>query len=98
MTVDRTFLYCCSDQEVGSLVIISMCTSLQAIGDSGMAYQCFKLAVTINNDHAEAYNNIGVLEWKRDKGEQVCTWGREGGVEEGVEGKVDGWRERWRMK
>ena len=36
-----------------------------------MAYRCFKLAVTLNNDHAEAYNNIGVLEFKKDKGEQV---------------------------
>lgn len=36
-----------------------------------MAYRCFKLAVTANNDHAEAYNNIGVLEWRRGRGEQV---------------------------
>jgi len=36
-----------------------------------MAYRCFKLAVTVNNDHAEAYNNIGVLEYKKDNEEQV---------------------------
>ena len=44
---------------------------MQAIGDTNMAYRCFKLAVTANNDHAEAYNNIGVLEWRKGRGEQV---------------------------
>ena len=42
-----------------------------------MAYRCFKLAVTVNNDHAEAYNNIGVLEWRRGRGEQVRGVGGE---------------------
>ena len=36
-----------------------------------MAYRCFKLAISANNDHAEAYNNLGVLEWRKGKGEQV---------------------------
>ena len=36
-----------------------------------MAYRCFKLALSTNNDHAEAYNNLGVLEWRRGRGEQV---------------------------
>ncbi len=44
---------------------------IQAVGDTSMAYRCFKLAVTANNDHAEAYNNIGVLEWRKGRGEQV---------------------------
>jgi len=39
-----------------------------------MAYQCFKLALAAKNDHAEAYNNLGVLEWKRGREEQVCGW------------------------
>ena len=51
-----------------------------------MAYRCFKLAVTTNNDHAEAYNNIGVLEWRRGRGEQVSMgWGA--GVQEWRRGK-----------
>ena len=29
------------------------------IGDVNLAYQCFRLALTANNDHAESYNNIG---------------------------------------
>ena len=45
-----------------------------------LAYQCFKLCVTFNNGHAEAYNNLGVLEWKRGRGEQVSEGGREGGA------------------
>lgn len=43
------------------------------VGDSGMAYQCFKLALASNNDHAEAYNNLGVLEWRRGRGEQALA-------------------------
>ena len=30
-----------------------------------MAYQCFRLALATNNDHAESYNNLGVLEYRR---------------------------------
>ena len=29
------------------------------IGDVNLAYQCFRLSLTANNDHAESYNNIG---------------------------------------
>lgn len=36
-----------------------------------MAERCFQLAVTANNDHAEAYNNMGVLEWRKGRGEHV---------------------------
>ncbi|KAG1674550.1 Tetratricopeptide repeat protein 8 [Nymphon striatum] len=32
------------------------------IGDSNLAYQSFRLALAANNEHAEAYNNLGVLE------------------------------------
>lgn len=41
-----------------------------------MAYQCFKLALAFNNDHAEAYNNLAVLELRKGRVEQVrlmCT-------------------------
>ncbi|XP_003383822.3 PREDICTED: tetratricopeptide repeat protein 8-like [Amphimedon queenslandica] len=39
-------------------------------GDTKLAYQCFKLAITHDNNHAEAYNNLGVLEWQNKKGEK----------------------------
>lgn len=42
------------------------------MGDNILAYQCFKLAVTNDNNHTEAYNNLGVLEWYNDRKEQVC--------------------------
>lgn len=35
------------------------------VGDTNLAYQNFRLALSHNNDHAEAYNNLGVLEVKR---------------------------------
>ncbi|KAK6998140.1 tetratricopeptide repeat protein 8 [Biomphalaria glabrata] len=36
------------------------------ICDIKLAYQCFRLALSHNNDHAEAYNNLGVLEMKKN--------------------------------
>ncbi len=42
-----------------------------AIGDIGLAYQTFKIAVSVNPSHAESYNNLGVLELKRGSFEQA---------------------------
>lgn len=33
-----------------------------ATGDKQLAIQCFKLALVANNEHAESYNNLGVIE------------------------------------
>lgn len=46
---------------------------LQGIGDLTLAYQCFKLTLAFNNDHAEAYNNLSVLELRKGRIEQVRT-------------------------
>lgn len=35
------------------------------IGDTNLSYQAFRLALSNNNDHAEAYNNLGVLEMRK---------------------------------
>lgn len=35
------------------------------LGDVNLAYQCFSLALTNNHSHAEAFNNLGVLEMRR---------------------------------
>ncbi len=43
----------------------------QGIGDMNLAYQCNRLALTSNNDHPEAYNNLGVLEMRKGHVEQV---------------------------
>uniref|UniRef100_A0A8C9XZL9 Tetratricopeptide repeat domain 8 n=1 Tax=Sander lucioperca TaxID=283035 RepID=A0A8C9XZL9_SANLU len=40
------------------------------IGDLTLAHQCFKLALAFNNDHAEAYNNLAVLELRKGHIEQ----------------------------
>uniref|UniRef100_A0A3Q3L4B1 Tetratricopeptide repeat domain 8 n=1 Tax=Mastacembelus armatus TaxID=205130 RepID=A0A3Q3L4B1_9TELE len=41
------------------------------IGDLTLAYQCFKLALAFNNNHAEAYNNLAVLELRKGRLEQI---------------------------
>eukprot|EP00075_Anas_platyrhynchos_P025050 XP_027314303.1 tetratricopeptide repeat protein 8 isoform X2 [Anas platyrhynchos] len=41
------------------------------IGDLNLAYQCFKLTLVNNNDHAEAYNNLAVLEMQKGHIEQA---------------------------
>lgn len=38
-----------------------------ALGDLGLAYQAFKVSVSINPNHAEGLNNLAVLEMKREK-------------------------------
>ncbi|KAL3874396.1 hypothetical protein ACJMK2_037419 [Sinanodonta woodiana] len=37
----------------------------EGIGDMTLAYQCFRLTLANNNDHPEAYNNLGVLELRK---------------------------------
>lgn len=41
------------------------------IGDLTLAYQCFKLAIFIDPHHAEAYNNLAVLEYRKGSDEQA---------------------------
>lgn len=38
-----------------------------ALGDLGLAYQAFKVAVSVDPAHGEALNNIAVLEMRRQK-------------------------------
>lgn len=33
------------------------------IGDLNLAYQAFKIAISINSNHAESFNNLGVNNW-----------------------------------
>ena len=46
---------------------------VQGIGDTGLGQQCFRLTLASNNDHAEAYNNLGVLELRKGHVDQVRT-------------------------
>ncbi|XP_031211501.1 tetratricopeptide repeat protein 8 isoform X2 [Mastomys coucha] len=41
------------------------------IGDTNLAHQCFRLALVHNNHHAEAYNNLAVLEMRKGHTEQA---------------------------
>ena len=36
-----------------------------SIGDLQLAYQCFKIAISSNPNHAESFNNLGVLELRK---------------------------------
>lgn len=51
------------------LIVLFVCW--QGIGDSGLAYQCFRLALAADNNHAEAYNNLGVIEMRKGRIEMV---------------------------
>lgn len=57
---DRALSLACDDNmadvwyNIGQIAI--------GIGDLGLAYQAFKVAVSVDNNHAEAYNNLGVGE------------------------------------
>lgn len=41
------------------------------VGDLNLAYQSFKVAVSIDNTHAESYNNLGVLELRQENIEEA---------------------------
>jgi len=41
------------------------------VGDNSLAYQCFRLCLSYNNDCAEAYNNLGVLEMAHNRNDLV---------------------------
>jgi tetratricopeptide repeat protein 8 len=41
------------------------------IGDLSWAQQCFRLAAALDPGHAEALNNLGVLQLKRRQPQQV---------------------------
>ncbi len=37
------------------------------VGDSSLAYQCFRLSLVHNNENPEAYNNLGILEMAHNR-------------------------------
>ena len=43
------------------------------IGDLGLAYQAFKITVSVDSNHAEAFNNLGVLEFKKGNIDQALS-------------------------
>jgi tetratricopeptide repeat protein 8 len=43
------------------------------IGDLGLAYQCFKVAVSVDPSHAESYNNLGVLDYRKGNDDAAKT-------------------------
>ena len=41
------------------------------VGDLGLAYQSFKIAISVDASHAESYNNLGVLELRKGNIDQA---------------------------
>lgn len=39
----------------------------QGVGDTRLAGQCLRLAISADSSHAPAYNNLGVLELRRGR-------------------------------
>ncbi|KAG2451608.1 hypothetical protein HYH02_003389 [Chlamydomonas schloesseri] len=48
------------------------------IGDLALAYQAFKIAISINPNHAEALNNLGVLEYRKGNDDSAAALFRSG--------------------
>ena len=44
------------------------------IGDLNLGYQAFQLALISDNNHAEAYNNLAILEIRKGKAEQARAY------------------------
>ena len=43
------------------------CFQFQGVGDTRLAGQCLRLAISADSTHAPAYNNLGVLELRRGR-------------------------------
>ncbi|GAX76630.1 hypothetical protein CEUSTIGMA_g4076.t1 [Chlamydomonas eustigma] len=48
------------------------------IGDPTLAYQCLKIAISVCPSHAEAYNNLGVLEYRKGNDDLAKSFFRVG--------------------
>jgi tetratricopeptide repeat protein 8 len=48
------------------------------IGDLTLAYQCLKIAISVCPTHAEAFNNLGVLEGRKENHDQARAFFRVG--------------------
>ncbi|GLC45301.1 hypothetical protein PLESTB_000307000 [Pleodorina starrii] len=48
------------------------------IGDLALAHQAFKIAISLNPNHAEALNNLGVLEYRKGNDESAAALFRSG--------------------
>lgn len=43
------------------------------LGDKNLGYQCLRVAVSLNSSHAEALNNLGVLEFQKGNGDAALA-------------------------
>lgn len=60
-----------ADDETMSDVWYNIGQVAVGIGDVGLAYQAFKITVSIDSNHAEAFNNLGILELRKGNIDQA---------------------------
>lgn len=58
-------------QSEGPRLLVTVCQVAIGVGDLGLAYQAFKIAISVEPNHAESYNNIAVLELRKGNVEQA---------------------------
>ena len=51
----------------------NICHMGLAICDAILAYQCFRLSLSADGNHAESFNNLGVLELRKGNVDQVTV-------------------------
>ena len=61
---ERALLFSDSDETTAE-IWYNIAHIVIGVGDKQLATQCLRLALVANNDHSEAYNNLGVIEANR---------------------------------
>lgn len=60
-----------ADDEITAEVMYNVGVISVNIGDLALAFQAFKVALSLNEDHAEAYNNLGILLLRQKKADDA---------------------------
>ena len=60
-----------ADKETLAEVYYNIAHVATCIGDLQLGYQCLKIAISSNQNHAESFNNLGVLELRKGDSEQA---------------------------
>ena len=69
--LERALALSAGDDEAAAEVWYNVGHVALSIGDASLAHQCLRLALAANNNHAEAFNNLAVLELRRGNVDQV---------------------------
>lgn len=70
---DRALSIATNDQQLAD-VWFNVGHVALGVGDTSLAYQCFRLSLVYSNDNADAYNNLGVLEMSHGRTEMARSF------------------------